>query len=114
MIEPKTLEQAALQADLIERFGFVTFTRAWHMSGLRNCLQALALDKLSEMERAEAYAAASMHMAKLHASFITREQSEQLTECAKRIDAAIDTWTLDAIEQRDGLPPADSSLHTTR
>lgn len=99
-------EQQKLRAELIERYGMVTFTRALEMSGLRTCLQALATGELSEVERNTAYMMAGMHLAKLQASFITREESATLTECAKRLDAAMECWTLDELEQRDGLPPA--------
>lgn len=98
-------EQAKLRAELIERFGEQTFTRALEMSGIRCCLQALATDALSQTERAVAYTQASMHLAKLQASFITPAECAALTECAKRLDAAADMWALDEIEARDGLPP---------
>ena len=99
-----TQEQATLRAQLIERFGLVAFNRAMEMSGVRNCLQALACDELSKNERAEAYMRAGVHLARLHAMFMTTAESAALTECAKRIDAALDTWMLDEIEERDGLP----------
>lgn len=99
-------EQSQLRAELIERYGMVTFTRALEMSGIRCCLQALATDVLTKAERQIAYARASMHLAKLQASFMTAAESGAITECAKRLDAALDMWTLDELEQRDGLPPA--------
>ena len=99
-------EQAALRAELIERFGERTFLRALEMSGVRNCLQALAIDGLSKEERAEAYTRAGMHLAKLQSSFMTTAELAALTECARRIDNAIDMWSFDEIERRDGLPPA--------
>jgi hypothetical protein len=40
-----------LRAELIERYGELTFTRALEMSGLRCCLQALATDH-AEPDRA--------------------------------------------------------------
>ena len=99
-------ELEALRADLIKRYGMVTFTRALEMSGIRTCLQALATGQLSDEERLAAYTMASMHLAKWQATYMTTEESEKLTECAKRVDAAMEAWTLDDIEQRDGLPPA--------
>jgi hypothetical protein len=102
-------EQQKLRAELIERFGVVTFTRALEMSGIRTCLQALATGNLSELERNAAYTMASMHLAKWQATYITTEESAKLTECAKRIDAAMEVWTLDDIERRDGLQ-ADEML----
>jgi hypothetical protein len=99
-------EQQRLRAELIERYGEVTYKRALEMSGLRCCLQALARDQLSVDERVLAYRRANMHFAQLQASFMTLEQSAQITECAKRLDSAIDMWTLDEIEEREGLPPA--------
>lgn len=98
-------EQESLREELIERFGMVTFTRATEMSGLRYCLQALACDDLSKEERAAAYVMAGAHLAKLHSTYITNEQSLELTECARRMDAAIDTWLMDDLERREGLPP---------
>lgn len=104
-MKPNTPEQDQLRADLIARFGLMTYTRAWEMSCLRNCMQALALDEMSAEERAAAYTMAGMHLARLQTTFITAEQSTALTDCAKRIDVAIETWAVDAIEERDGLPP---------
>jgi hypothetical protein len=102
--QPPELQK--LQEELIERFGAVTFARAWHMSSLRNCLQALAHDELTSEERKLAHAAAGLHLAQMQATFITLEQSGALTECAARIDSAIDMWALDELERRDGLPAA--------
>jgi len=99
-------EQAALRAELIERFGERTFQCALEMSGIRSCLQALATGALSEVERLSAYAMASMHLAKLQASLLTGEEAAAMMECARRIDSAMEVWTLDEIEARDGLPPA--------
>ena len=99
-----TQEQDALRAELIERFGERTFTQALEMSGIRNCLQALACDELTKEERAEAYMRGAMHLAKLQSLFITAEQSASITECAKRIDTALDLWSLDDLERREGLP----------
>ena len=99
-------EQAALRAELIGRFGERTFQRALEMSGIRNCLQALAVDGLSKAERQMAYERAGMHFARLQSMFVSSEESAALTECARRIDNAIDMWSFDEIEVRDGLPPA--------
>lgn len=101
-----TGEQEKLRAELIARYGERTFVRALEMSGIRTCLQALATGALSDVERAAAYSMAGMHLAKLHASFMTAEESASFTECARRIDAAMEAWTLDDIEAREGLPPA--------
>lgn len=100
-------EQTVLRTELITRFGERTFLRALEMSGIRNCLQALACDGLSKEERAEAYMRAGMHLARLQTMFITTADSAALTECARRIDSAIDMWSLDEIEARDGLPPSE-------
>lgn len=109
MAEPSSgelnVEQQQLRAALIERYGVVAFNRAMEMSGVRTCLQALATDALSAQERHLAFMRAGMHLSRLHASFMTAEQSAALSECAKRIDAALDMWVVDEIEQRDGLPP---------
>lgn len=104
-------EQKKLKGELIERYGAVAFKRAMEMSGVRSCLEALATDALSEEERKAAYARAGMHLARLHGTFMTFEESAAMTECAKRIDAAVETWVMDDIEARDGLPPG---LHLTR
>jgi hypothetical protein len=50
-----TPEQAQLREQLIKRYGELTFTRALEMSGIRCCLQALATDVLSPVERTVAY-----------------------------------------------------------
>jgi hypothetical protein len=47
---------------------------------------------------------AGMHLAKLQASYITKGESDKLTECAKRLDAALETWMMDDLEEREGLP----------
>jgi len=99
-----TQEQDALRAELIERYGAMTFDRACQLSGLVNCMIALARDDLSKEERERAYTRAMTHYAKLQATFITAEQSAALTECAKRIDVAVDMWSLDDLERREGLP----------
>jgi hypothetical protein len=101
-----TSEQAQLREQLIKRYGEQTFTRALEMSGIRCCLQALATDVLSPVERTVAYTQASMHLAKLQASFITPQECAALTECAKCLDSAVDMWALDDVEEREGLPPA--------
>lgn len=106
MIPNPTPEMKKLHGELMERFGAVTFERAWNMSSLRNCLQALAHDELTSEERRLAYTAACMHFAKMQATFITLAQSDAMTECAARIDSAIDMWALDELERRDGLPRA--------
>lgn len=103
MIDPKTQEQAALQADLILRYGALTFDRAWNLSALRNCLTALSIQSLTADERATAYEAASHHLAQLRVTLMASDLIA-LTECGKRIDAAVDAWTLDELEARDGLP----------
>jgi len=99
-------EQQELRAELIAHYGQKTFERALEMSGISCCLQALATDALSEVERKAAYMMAGLHLAKLQASFLSGEDSAALTECAKRIDAAMEAWTLDELEERDGLPPS--------
>jgi hypothetical protein len=101
-----TPEQAALREQLIQRYGELTFTRALEMSGIRCCLQALATDALSPTERVVAYTQASMHLAKLQATFITPQECAAVTECAKRLDSAVDMWALDDVEEREGLPKA--------
>jgi hypothetical protein len=99
-------EQQKLRGELVARYGERTFTRALEMSGIRSCLQALATGALSDVERTAAYTMACMHLAKLQASFLNGEDSAEMTECARRIDSAMEVWTLDDLEQRDGLPPA--------
>jgi hypothetical protein len=102
-------EQSQLRADLVRKYGEKTFERALEMSGIRQCLQALACDELSKEERQHAYVMASLHLAKLHASFVTLDESTALTECCRRLDSALDLWIADDIEQRDGLPPAPAT-----
>lgn len=100
-----TPEQVKLRGELIARYGELTFMRALEMSGLRCCLRALASDELKPHEREVAFHLAGRHLARLQASWMQGEASDALTECALRIDAAMDAWTLDDIEARDGLPP---------
>jgi len=99
-------EQQRLRAELVARYGERTFNRALEMSGIRSCLQALATGALSDVERLSAYTMASMHLAKLQASILTGEEAAAMMECARRIDSAMETWTLDELEAREGLPPA--------
>jgi hypothetical protein len=101
-----TPEQARVRADLIAKYGERIFTQALEMSGVRCCLQALACAVLTNEERETVYQRAAMHLARLHATFMNTEESAIFTECAKRIDSAVDLWTLDDIEAREGLPPA--------
>lgn len=105
-MRPMTPEQEKFHADLVASYGLPVVTQARHLSGLKLCLQALALDKLTEEERRKSYARAGAHLAHLVDLLMTEPQSRKLTECAALLDSAIDLWMADEIEQRDGLPPA--------
>jgi hypothetical protein len=98
-----TPEQAQLREQLVRALWRADLHAALEMSGIRCCLQALATDALSPTERTVAYTQASMHLAKLQASFITPQECAALTECAKCLDSAVDMWALDDVEAREGL-----------
>lgn len=100
-----TPEQEKLHADLVKKYGLLIVRQARHLSGLTFCLQALALEEIDAEERKKSYARAAAHLANLLETVMTAEYSAKVTECAARIDSAIDLWTADEIEQRDGLPP---------
>lgn len=102
-----TVEQRQLFAELRERYGAATLERANHLSGLALCLVALASDDaLTKDQRKDTYKSASYHLSRLLSTMLSAEESAAVSECAKRLDAALDTWMLDDIEARDGLPPA--------
>ena len=102
-MRPMTPEQEKLHADLVKQYGLLIVTQARHLSGLTLCLQALALDELSAEERKKSYARAGTHLGQLLETVMSAEYSAKVTECAGRIDAALDLWTADEIEQREGL-----------
>lgn len=98
-----TDEQPLLVAKLVARYGAVTYMRALEMSGLRTCMEAMACDGMTQEERLQAYQRAGMHLAKLHASLFTKEESDRITECARVIDGAFDQWAADDVARRAGL-----------
>jgi hypothetical protein len=99
-----THEQKKLQADLIAQYGEVIYKQAVELSGLSLCLVALAADELAAPQREHLYRQASMHLAQLLETLMAPAVTAKVSECAKRMDAALDTWMLDEIEKRDGLP----------
>lgn len=99
-----TAEQAKFRDDLVKRFGQVTVTRAYELSGLSLALTALAQDELSVERRTRLYEMASLHLAELLGTMLTAQESAAVSDCAKRIDSAMDVWMADQIEARDGLP----------
>lgn len=101
-----TQEQEKFHAVLVEQYGLPIVTQARHLSGLTMCLQALAVDELSGEERKKSYIRAGMHLAQMLEMVMSAQQSAKVTECAGRIDAALDVWMVDEIEARDGLPDA--------
>lgn len=92
-----------LVAQLVERYGHATYSRALEMSGLKICLQALAVENLSAEERQQAFQRAGMHLSRLHASLFTQEESVRITECARVIDGAFDQWAADDVARKAGL-----------
>lgn len=100
-----TQEQEKLQADLLAQYGEVIFKQASEFSGLSLCLVALAADELAPAQREHLYRQASLHLAQLLETLMPAAHSANVTECAKRMDAALDTWMADDIERREGLPP---------
>lgn len=99
-----TQEQKQLTVTLAAEYGPKVYAQAVELSGLSLCLVSLGADVLTAAERERMYRQASLHLAKLLETVMSPEHSARVTECAKRMDAALDTWMLDAIEMRDGLP----------
>lgn len=100
-----TLEQRQLRAALIAEHGETIFQQAAELSGLTICLVALGADDLSPVERERAFHQAGHHLAKLLETVMPADVSAKVTDCARRLDSAIDMAVLDDIEQREGLPP---------
>lgn len=102
-----TAEQRKLFSELQVLFGAKSLEQANHLSGLGLCLAALAGDEgLTKEQRRFVYQQASTHLAQLLETLLSPKESARVTECAKRLDAAIETWMLDDTEARDGLPKA--------
>lgn len=101
-----TEEQKKFRADLLARYGARVYHVAEHLSGLTTCIKALGCDTLNQQEREAAIGQACMHTSKLLGGLITVHESELVQECARRIDTAVELWAADAIENREGLPPA--------
>lgn len=105
-MEVLTPEQRQLRVDLQAQYGDVVYAQAIELSGLSLCMLGLAADELSVEQRAHLYKQGSLHLAQLLETVMSAGHSAKVTECAKRMDAALDTWMLDDIEKRDGLPEA--------
>lgn len=99
-------EQQKLSAQLVAEYGETIVTQAASLSGLSLCIAALATDELSKEERATAYQRASQHLAELLETMLTPRLSAEVAACAKRMDEVSALWMADAIEAREGLPPA--------
>lgn len=99
-----TPEQQKLQADLIAEYGETVVRQAQELSGLSMCMVALGAEDLKPAERARAYQQASLHLGQLLETMMSVEMSAKVTQCAKRMDSALDVWMADEIERRDGLP----------
>jgi hypothetical protein len=104
-----TQEQQHLRAELISRYGEDAFHRAADISGVRMCLAALREDALPSDERERLHVQANLHLEHLLDRVMTPEMSERVGECARRIDAAVDVWSFDEIEKREGLPPLQAT-----
>lgn len=100
-----TEEQDKLPAELIKQYGAPTLMQANELSALTLCLQALGTEQLTDEQREFVARQAGLHVAQLMGMLMSPEQSAKVVECAKRVDSALDTWMLDEIEKRDGLPP---------
>ncbi len=100
-----TPEQQKLEAELLAEYGETIFTQARELSGLRLCMVGLAVDELTTEQRQHLFQQASLHLGQLLETVMAPAVSAKVSECAKRMDAALDTWMLDMIEKRDGLPP---------
>jgi hypothetical protein len=105
-----TQEQQNLRAQLIARYGEDAFHRAADVSGLRMCLAALCEDAVPGEERERLHRQANLHLEQLLERIMTPGMLEKVSDCVQRIDAAVDVWSFDEIEQRDGLPPLQSSV----
>lgn len=97
-------ERAALQAQLVAKYGEQLFNRACDFSNLRLLMVALATDEMTPAERKDAFEHATTHLSALIASLMGRVEMAKLIACAERIDSAVDVWVADDIEARDGLP----------
>lgn len=99
------MEEKKLHADLLAEYGEAIVNQATELSGLTTCLMALGADDLSKAERERVYHLAAGHVQGLVASVLPTSVIEKLTECAAKIDNAVEMKMLDDIEARDGLPP---------
>lgn len=97
-------EEQRLRHDLIERFGEREFSIALELAGLRVCLMALAAEGMGDTERRLAHERASAHIAKVLECLVPPGRQNALTECTQRIASALEVWTMDDLEERQGLP----------
>lgn len=97
-----TEEQERLSAELLKRYGPETFKRALQISGIRACLSSLATDALTREERHDMFVRAVLHVDMFQSSVLKLKESQAITECAMRMDAAISMWVLDGIEEKVG------------
>lgn len=94
-----TQEQKKLHEDLVAEYGEKIVGQARDLSGISLCVIGLLTDELSVAERQAAYQRVSGHLARLLESMMSPDHSAKVTACAKRLDAAIEVWTLDELEQ---------------
>lgn len=99
-------EVDALKQTLLAEYGETVVAQAAELSGLTTCLAALGADELKDEERERIFRQAALHLQQLVDTLMPASVSAKVTECAKRIDVAVDLAMLDDIEKRDGLPPA--------
>lgn len=100
-----TPEQEKEKAEILAQYDEEVARQASELSGLALCLRSLSSDQLEQSKREWLYRQASLHLAQLLETLMTPAQSAKVTECAKKMEAALDTWMADNIERRDGLPP---------
>lgn len=99
----QTAEQAAFRAQLVREYGELTVARGNDLAGITTCLLALGTDELSPAEREEVYHRAAQHLQSLIGGALPASEIARITQCAGRIDAAVDVWVADNIEAREGL-----------
>lgn len=97
-------EQEKLREDLLAEYGEAIVGQAYELSGLSTCIVSLGCDELTVPQRERLRDQSIDHLTKLLCALLKPGVGERVFECAKRIDAAIETWAVDAIEQREGLP----------
>lgn len=100
-----TPEQEEERQAIVTQYGERVSLQAGELSGLRLCLMALSQREMEPDRRAWLYRQASVHLAQLLEQLMPHEHAAKVTECAQKMEAALEMWIADAHESRDTLPP---------